>query len=230
MVQALANQSLLSGGKFEESGYVSVCDGDEVNIFDGHTATITVLEDEVLKGWRCPRTKLWRIPLQAQVTDLNMYTLLINSITRRESLNSLYTVPTPASVLSRIERFNSNHAAEETINNVYDIPILVRTVQYLHAAAGFPTKATWIKIIQNGNYLTWPLLDIKDVNKNFPESENTQKGHMRNQLQVVRSTKAKAPHPGTKPPPAEKNAMSSSMCMNPRGPCTLTKLGSSPTG
>ena len=32
MVPVLANQSLLSGGKFAEAGYVSVCDGDEVNI------------------------------------------------------------------------------------------------------------------------------------------------------------------------------------------------------
>ena len=50
MVPALANQSLLSGGKFAEAGYVSVCDGDEVNIYDGGTATITVSEYAVLKG------------------------------------------------------------------------------------------------------------------------------------------------------------------------------------
>ena len=58
MVPSLANQSLLSGGIFAEAGYVSVCDGDEVNIYDGWTATITVSEDAVLKGWRCPCTKL----------------------------------------------------------------------------------------------------------------------------------------------------------------------------
>ena len=49
MVPALANQSLLSGGKFVEAGYVSVCDGDEVNIYDGQTEKITVSEDAVLK-------------------------------------------------------------------------------------------------------------------------------------------------------------------------------------
>ena len=42
MVQELANKSLLSGGKFSEAGYISVCDGEEVNIYGGHTAKITV--------------------------------------------------------------------------------------------------------------------------------------------------------------------------------------------
>ena len=65
MVLALANQSLLIGGKFSEGGYVSVFDGDEVNIYDGRTATITVPKEEVLKGWRCSRTKLFRIPLRS---------------------------------------------------------------------------------------------------------------------------------------------------------------------
>ena len=68
MVTSLANQSLLSGGKFAEAGYVSVCDGDEVKIYNGRTTKITVSEDMVLKGWRSSHTKLWRIPLQAQVS------------------------------------------------------------------------------------------------------------------------------------------------------------------
>ena len=63
MVPELANQSLLSGGKVLESGYVSVCDGYKIKIYYGRTATITVSEDAVLKGWRFPHTKLWRITL-----------------------------------------------------------------------------------------------------------------------------------------------------------------------
>ena len=81
MVPALANQSLLSRGKFSEAGYVSVCDGEEVNIYNGHTVKITVSEETVLTGWRCPRKKLWRIPLEAQVTNPNLHTLLLNNPT-----------------------------------------------------------------------------------------------------------------------------------------------------
>ena len=51
MIPELANQSLLSGEKFAEAGYASVCDGEEVNIYDGHTANITVSEKSILIGW-----------------------------------------------------------------------------------------------------------------------------------------------------------------------------------
>ena len=61
---------------------------------------------------------------------------------------------------------------------------------YLHAAAGFPTKETCIKAIHNGNYLWWSLINVKNVNKHLPESEEIQKGHMLNQRQGVRSTKS----------------------------------------
>ena len=103
------------------------------------------------------------------------------------------------------------------------------TVQYLHSVVGIPTKATWIKSIQNGNNLTWPLLTIQNVNRNFPESEDTHKGHMRNHRQGVRSTKVKAPNPGNEPPPVEKNAISSSICTEPKGPCKRNQQGSPPT-
>lgn len=58
IVPALGRNSLLSGGKFAEAGYVSICDDKEVNIYDGRTAKIVVSEEAVLKGWRCPYTNL----------------------------------------------------------------------------------------------------------------------------------------------------------------------------
>ena len=76
------------------------------------------------------------------------------------------------------------------INNVYDLLSIKPAIHYLHGAAEFPTKATWLKAICNGNYLTWPLVNVKNVNIFFPESEETQKGHMRMQRQGVQSTKA----------------------------------------
>ena len=78
------------------------------------------------------------------------------------------------------------------INNVYDLPSIEPAIRYLHGAIGYPTKATWLKAIHNGNYLTWPLFKVKILNKFFPESEETHKGHMRTQRQGVQSTKATA--------------------------------------
>ena len=60
--------------------------------------------------------------------------------------------------------------------------------------------------ICKGNYLIWPLVNVKNVNKHFPESEETQKGHQRNQRQGVRSTNRKSSSapaaPATPAPPA----------------------------
>ena len=50
MVPALANQSLISGGKFSEAGYVSVCNGEEVNIYDDPTTKIKVSVKSILTG------------------------------------------------------------------------------------------------------------------------------------------------------------------------------------
>ena len=80
-------------GKFAEAGYISVCDGDEVNIYDGRTAKITISEEAALKGWFCPHQRLWRIPLQQHITNYNTQTLILDGPTGMESLNSLYTVP-----------------------------------------------------------------------------------------------------------------------------------------
>ena len=108
MVPVLANQFFLRGGKFSEAGYVSVFDGEEVNIYDGHNAKIRVSEKAILIWRRYPRTRLWRIPLQSQVTNFNMHALLLNEPTGQEYLNSLYTVSSSAAVLEHIELFNNN--------------------------------------------------------------------------------------------------------------------------
>ena len=66
-----------------------------------------------------------------------------------------------------------------------------KNVRYLHACAGFPTKPTWLKAINGGNYATWPHLSAEAVRKHFPESDETHQGHMRSVKQGIRSTKQK---------------------------------------
>ena len=130
IVPALARQSLLSGGQFADSGYISICDGEEVNIYDEKTANITVSEKAVLKGWRCPKTKLWKIPLQDLVSNANTDTLLLNGPTGNESFNALYSVPSTTATTHHIA---CSTAADrplsiDTINNVYELPSNERAV------------------------------------------------------------------------------------------------------
>ncbi|KAL7476583.1 hypothetical protein ACHAW6_002434 [Cyclotella cf. meneghiniana] len=132
----------------------------KVNINDGLKAKLKIHEEAVIKGWRDPETGLYRIPSKERVDNLNTDTVLLNKETSDE-IQSERPMTT------------------EAVNNVYELPSREKAIQFLHAAAGFPTKAMWLRAIQAGNYATWPLLNIRNINKHFPESDEMQKGHMR---------------------------------------------------
>jgi hypothetical protein len=84
---------------------------------------------------------------------------------------------------------------KEYANSVYELPNLEQVVAWYHAAAGYPTKATWLKAIAAGFYTSWPLLTTKAVKKHFPEAPETAKGHMLRIKSGVRSTKAQVDEP-----------------------------------
>ncbi len=67
----------------------------------------------------------------------------------------------------------------ESAMSVYELPSTKEVVRFLHAALGFPTKATLLTAIRHGNLVTFPGLTTANVSKHFPESDETQKGHMK---------------------------------------------------
>jgi hypothetical protein len=68
---------------------------------------------------------------------------------------------------------------EDVAMNVYELPSTKEVVRFLHAALGFPTKATLLTAIRNGNLVTFPALNVSNVTKHFPESDKMHKGHMK---------------------------------------------------
>jgi hypothetical protein len=81
----------------------------------------------------------------------------------------------------------------KAIHNLYELKVQPELVRYLHAAAGYPTKPTWIEAIKNKQFASRPGLTVKAVAKNFPESKETIKGHARKIKSGFRSTKQKEP-------------------------------------
>jgi hypothetical protein len=65
----------------------------------------------------------------------------------------------------------------KAIHNVYELKTQPKLVRYDHAAAGFPTKPLWLKAIKNKQYASWPGHTWEAVNKHFPKSKETLKGH-----------------------------------------------------
>ena len=194
-------QTLLSGSKFADAGYTAVYDKNEVNFYEANKVKIQA--KAVLQGYRCPSTGLWRVPLVDSINNINTDTLLLDARGGEQSLNQLYEVPSSQQIRDHLKA--SRERDPEAINNVYELPSSEQSIRYLHGAAGFPTKTTWLKAIRRGNYDTWPLINVKNVHKHFPESEETQHGHMRNQRQGVRSTKQRESEPEDPAAPVPKH-------------------------
>ena len=79
----------------------------------------------------------------------------------------------------------------ELAGNVYDLPSTETVIRYHHASLGFPVKSTFLKAVKHGNLLSFPGLTTNAINDYFPKSDETQKGHMKQQRQNLRSTKEK---------------------------------------
>jgi hypothetical protein len=79
--------------------------------------------------------------------------------------------------------------ANKAAMNLYELPSTKEVIRFQHAALGFPTKATLLTAICHKNIITFPGMTQENVSKFFPESKETQKGHMKQTKQGVRSTK-----------------------------------------
>ena len=121
---------------------------------------------------------MWQIPLKHTVKNEQTNTLIINSPSGLESLNSVYSLPSSDSIKTHVAACcNNRPPPTKVINNVYELPNKEPAIRYLHGDAGFPTNATWIKAIRKGSFLSLPFVNVKNVSKYFLESEETQKCH-----------------------------------------------------
>jgi hypothetical protein len=78
------------------------------------------------------------------------------------------------------------------INVIFNLPSSCKTFLWCHGSAGFPPKETFIDAVRNGNYATWPKLMVMLINRYYPNSDETVKGHLKGQCQGIQSTKQKA--------------------------------------
>ena len=63
----------------------------------------------------------------------------------------------------RRTKIHNNKNRKTEAHSVYDLPNLEALVRYMHAAAGFTVKSTWLKAIKNGNFESWPGLTYKNA-------------------------------------------------------------------
>ncbi len=74
----VTKNSLLSTSKFADANYITMFDKEAVNIYDANDTTITVTRGAILRGFKCPMTGMWRIPLVDLVRNNNTDTVIVN--------------------------------------------------------------------------------------------------------------------------------------------------------
>ena len=153
--------SLISVGKVSDDDTISIFDKHGVSVHKEEDVLITCKGKPIFVGIRDSRGR-YRVPLQQR--------------------RGQWQPRQPSKKAKKILR---------EANSVYDLPSTEQAIKWMHAVCGYPVKSTWIKAIKAGNYVGWPMLNERNVNKYYPETDETPKGHMNQTRKNVRSTKAK---------------------------------------
>jgi hypothetical protein len=82
--------------------------------------------------------------------------------------------------------------APQQANSVYDLPSTKQAIKWMHAVCGYLVKSTWLKAIKAGNYVGWPMLTERNVQKYYPKTIKTAKGHQNQKRKSIQSPKFKA--------------------------------------
>ena len=102
----------------------------------------------------------------------------------------LLTAPFDHATLTWRTTPDDNNSIDGVACNVHRIRSKEILVNYLHRAAGYPMKKTWLQAIKNGFFATWPGLTYELVQKFLPQdTEETAAGHLHRRRQGIQSTK-----------------------------------------
>jgi hypothetical protein len=84
--------SLLSTSKLADDNYITILDKDKVEIFDANNTKVMTTRGAIIRGFRCPVTRLHRIPLVPtnDITNLNTETILCYLPPPTEAINNVY--------------------------------------------------------------------------------------------------------------------------------------------
>jgi hypothetical protein len=158
------HSNLISVPKLANSGYTTIFYPHDkgVEVYKANDVAVQTQAQPVVRGWRDP-SGLWRIPLSPEAPP-------------EEVDCCVTTISLP----------------QQQINNLYHLPSVEARVAYIHACLGFPTKAAMIDAATAGRLVGIPFATPTNIRRFYPETKATPKGHLDQQRQGVRSTKAKA--------------------------------------
>jgi hypothetical protein len=102
----------------------------------------------------------------------------------------------PNSRLWRVNLKQKLEKHEKQYNHAYEKNNQKYLMNYLHAACFSPVKSTWIAVIKNEYFLSWPGLTEHAMEKHLSKSTATTKGHLNQQRKNARTTQIKTKNAG----------------------------------
>jgi hypothetical protein len=140
-----------------------LCDDNCIALFTKQALHIFKNDNLIMKGIRNQQDRLWDVPFN---TNLH---------TPSSSLRTTQKYPTSINYIVQKDQSKSDLS------------------KYLHGCAFSPVISTFIKSINNDNFITWPGIEELNLNTSLSTTIATEKGHLDQERKNLQSTKTIIP-------------------------------------
>eukprot|EP00804_Cyclotella_cryptica_P006014 CCRYP_000255-RA/>CCRYP_000255-RA protein AED:0.25 eAED:0.25 QI:0/0/0/1/1/1/2/0/796 len=130
----------------------------------------------ILRGWRDPTTRLWRVSLIPDGGN---------------------TIFPPYSTIDDLYETPDNIQALSAYQPIYECTNTNQLINFYHATMGYPVVSTWCKAIDKGYFRGWNGLTSDRVRKFIRPSSPSEQGHMDQRRAYIRSTTQSPNTPST---------------------------------
>ena len=160
-----------------------LCDAGCEVFFHKHGCEVTLNGDTILRGWRDPKNRLWRVKL---VDDGWNTKLTIRDDAKRPPI-PLTTTPTGIAMAT------PTTVDEAQANSLYECSNTHQLIHYYYACLNYPVPSSLLQAIDRGYFRGWRGLTSQRVRRHITGSPESAMGHMDQIRQGTRSTQPRTP-------------------------------------
>ena len=155
-----------------------LCDAGCEVFFHKHGCEVTHNGEIILRGWRDPKNRLWRVKL---VDDGWTTKLTIRDDATRPPI-PLTTTPTGFAMAT------PTTGEEAQANSLYECSNTYQLIHYYYACLNYPVPSSLLQAIDRGYFRGWRGLTSQRVRRHITGSPESAMGHMDQVRQGTRST------------------------------------------
>ncbi len=168
-----------------------LCDAGCDVFFHKHGCKVTHNGETILRGWRDPKNRLWRIKL---VDNGRKTKLTICDDPTRPPI-PLTTTPTGIAMAAP----TTDRVPEAQANSLYECSNTHQLIHYYYACLNYPVPSSLLQAIDRGYFRGWQGLTSQRVRRHITGSPESAMGHLEQVLQGTRSTQPRTPTSATIP-------------------------------